>query len=900
MSLHPGLRLGPYELIAPLGAGGMGEVFKARDTRLDRTVAIKVLAPHAVDDPSTRTRFEREARAISSLDHPNICTIYDVGRDGEVEYIVMQYFEGETLAARIARGPLPLDDALRYATEIASALDRAHRAGILHRDLKPGNVMLAKSAGHGTSAHLLDFGLAKILPTGPVHGSGTVAATVTTPLTGSGTILGTLLYMSPEQLEGQPVDARSDIFSFGAVVYEMVTGRRAFDGASQASIIGAILERDPPPMPTLVPLTPPALDRVVRKCLAKDRERRWQTAADLCDELAWITQSSSVTVPHVPVKHNRRGPPKAALAVTAVALAALLGAAWWMTRDDAGTAVTLGTRRLTIGLPNGLYLSRGGIAISPDGASIVFVASDAPESNISLGSRGAWRLYQRRFDSTEVIPIAGTDGARGPFFSPDGTSVGYFTSGAVMKVPLGGGPPSRVASVPPVARGGAWLPDGSIVVTPHQSSGLMRIAAGENVATVLTTPDERSGERAHQWPYLVPGGTHLLYTIRRGTTTEVDSADIGVLDLATGERRVLLKGAAFAQYSPTGHLVFVRGNTLSAAPFDIKSMTVGTAISLRERVAVDPWAGGAHYNVAPDGTLVFYHGTFGSERRLPVWVDANGKSTPLSGMTGGLPGRPRLARDGTRFAYDATSPAGDDEIYVFDVARGTSVAISGSSADDFNPTWTADGSRLVWTALPVGRMPYLVARAADGTGLASEVLQSAEAQFAGSVSPSGVLAFTHAAPGPVADIWIVALDGGDPKATRFVGTPANEYGPEFSPDGHWLAYVSDEGGSRDVYVVPYPGPGAKRKISASGGVAPAWSRDGTRLYFQSGDAMMVADVGGKSFSPPRRLFSGSFVVDSREDAPREYDIGPDGRFLMFVREWTAADPPELRVISGWR
>jgi serine/threonine protein kinase len=901
--LAPGARLGPYEIVSSLGAGGMGEVFKARDTRLDRVVAVKVLAGHAVEDPSIRSRFEREARAVSSLDHPNICTVYDVGRHDGVDYIVMQYFEGETLASRLARGPLPLPEALRYATEIAAALDRAHRAGVLHRDLKPGNVMLATSAGHEPSAKLLDFGLAKVLAPGPAPGPETGALTVTTPLTGSGTIVGTLLYMSPEQLEGQTVDARSDIFSFGAVVYEMVTGKRAFDGGSQASIIGAILERDPPPMATLAPLTPPAVDRIVRKCLAKDRERRWQTAADLRDELAWITQSSGMTGAIQPPGRSPHGVGRLFVLPALLALLALLAtAAWWLSRTEDDRPSAPGTRRLNVVLPTGLYLARGGLAVSPDGSAVIFAASTAPESGMTTSSSrvGTSQLYLRRFDSADVTPVAGTEGGRAPFFSPDGSWIGFFTGGALMKVPTRGGPPVRITGVPPVARGAVWLPDDSIVLTATQSSGLIRIPAGEAEGTPMTVPDGQRGERGHQWPRALPGRTHLLYTIRRGTAAETDSSDVGVIEISTGRRRVLLKGAAFAEYSPTGHLIFVRGDTLSAAPFALDTMTVGAPVSLGERVAVDPWIGGAHYGVAPDGALVFYQGAFGREVRSPVWVDGNGKSTPLEGMTGRVPGRPRLTSDGTRFVYDATSPAGDDEIYVFDLARGTAVAVSGSPEDDFNPVWRGDGKTLIWTALGVGGMPYLVMRAADGTGATLPVVEGLQAQFAGSVSASGVLAFTHASPGPTADIWTVRLDGRERQARQFIGTPANEYGPEFSPDGRWLAYVSDEGGTRDVYVVPYPGPGAKRKISVTGGVAPAWRRDGSQLYFQAGQALMTVQVAGDTFSAPRQLFTGSFVVDSREDAPREYDVSPEGRFLMFVREWISADPPHLQVLSGWR
>ena len=911
-SLTSGTRLGPYEITDAIGAGGMGEVYKARDTRLDRTVAIKILPPHVAADPAFRTRFEREARAISALEHPNICVLHDVGRAGEVEYLVMQYLEGETLASRLSRGPLRLDEAMLYATHIASALDKAHRAGILHRDLKPGNVMLARSGGRDISAKLLDFGLAKLSPVAAVAQGHTQQPTITSPLTGEGSILGTLLYMSPEQLEAREVDSRSDIFSFGAVLYEMVTGAKAFGGASQATIIAAILERDPPPVASSAPLTPPALERVVRKCLAKDPDRRWQSAADLCDELSWIAQSSGVQQQLVPIAGRKRSPVRPLTVAAGVLIAALAGTTAWALLTRSGTESASLTRTLGIPVPDDVRLTPGGIAVSPDGKTIVYAASAAggavshrPSVAISSG-----RLYMRRFDASESTGLPGTERARAPFFSPDGLSIGFFTESALVRLSLLGGPPRTIVSVPPVTRGGVWLPDDTIVFAATQSTGLLRIpVAGANPPgnsgyPPLTSPDMAAGEKAHMWPSLLPGGGDILYTIRRGTASNVDDADIAVVNVATAKSRLVLKGAAYARYAPTGHLLFVRAKTLMAVPFDIEKKEVsGTPFPVVEGVASDAWVGGAHYTVAPDGTLLLMRGSFGQTRSSSVWVDRSGKPVPGTTFGENELGKPRISPDGQRAVFDGTSAEGDAEIYMADLVRGTTVRFSADPQDDFDPIWSADGKKVIWTALPPANLPFLVWRNADGTGATEPVIRNGQVQFAGSVSANGVLAYSHATAGKACDIWTVPLTG-DRKAQPFIQGPAYEYGPEFSPDGKWIAYVSNEGSDADVYVVPYPGPGGKRRVTTGGAVAPAWSRDGKELFYQTAAGLMSVPVSvaeDMRFGEPRLLFSGAYVSNSREDGPREYDVAPgSNRFLMIkVEQLPGARPPSLEVMLNW-
>ncbi|HXG56131.1 MAG TPA: protein kinase, partial [Vicinamibacterales bacterium] len=699
--------------------------------------------------------------------------------------------------------------------------------------------------------------------------------------------------------------ARSDIFSFGALLYEMVTGTRAFDGGSQASIIGAILERDPPPMAARMPLTPPALERVVRKCLAKDPERRWQSGADLGDELAWIAQSSGVVQPSGAVKPRRFGRVSRAAAGAALIIAMLGGAlAWALVRSSPATVVP--PWHLSIAVPEGARVAPGGIAVSPDGKTIVYSASSsqAAEGAGSTAAEGITRLYVRQFDAQESIPLPGTEGARTPFFSVDGLSVGFFTDTALMKVSLLGGRPIRISAAPPVARGAAWLPDDSIVLAPTQSFGLHRLASGAEMGEELTTLDESRGEKGHQWPSVLPGGEYVLYTVRHGTASNEEAADVGVVHVATRTQALVLKDAAYARYSPTGHLLFVRGGNLMAVPFDLATRkTEGTPVPVVHGLSVSGLTAGAHYAVAPDGTLVVMRGSFGEADRVATWVDRSGK--PIAAPEFAATSGPRISPDGTRAVFGGVSAERDSEIYMADLARGTTVRFSADPREDFNATWTPDGRRVIWAALMAGgRAPFLVWRSSDGTGAAEEIMpRTDEAQFMGSVSRDGILAYSQTRGGRICDIWTVPLTGTRTPRPFIHGT-ALEYGPEFSPDGKWIAYVSDEAGARDVYVVPYPGPGAKRRVTVNGGVAPSWSRDGRELFYQTPEGLMSVPVSATAdiqFGAPRLLFGGGFLSESREDAPREYDVAPGAtRFLMTKSERKSGDiPPSLDVIFNW-
>jgi serine/threonine-protein kinase len=706
------------------------------------------------------------------------------------------------------------------------------------------------------------------------------------------------------------VDARSDIFSFGAVLYEMLTGRRAFEGASQASIIAAILEREPPPLTVVAPITPPSLDRVVRKCLAKDPDRRWQSAADLCDELTWIAQapalgqhSSSSSAASMVIAPTRPRASRLVLAaVGAVILLAGGATGWWLARGDDRTAPA--TRHLAITLPGTARLEAGGMAVSPDGESIVFVASDvAPGADPATASRRR-RLYWRELGASASTLIPNTEDARAPFFSHDGQTVGYFTAVALMKVTLRGGTPVRVIGTPPVTRGGMWLPDGSLVMAPTQGNPLVRLPPGATATVPLTTLDEAKGERGHAWPQPLPGAEDVLFTVRHGTATDVESSDIAVVNVSTGRRELVMQGAAFGQYSPTGHLLFVKGGALSAAPFDLESRKVtGPARVLADRVAVDAWTGGAHFGITADGTLLFLAGRFSEPERTLVWVGRDGKTLPGIGMSGPQPSQPRISPDGTKAVFTGLSSEGDNEIMLADLATGTSVRFSEDPGDDFNPIWTPDGLSVIWSTLPHNRSPFLVMRAIDGSGKSEAVLPDLQtAQFTGSVSPSGVLAYTNATPGGPLDIHVVPLKGAKVPQPLLAGS-AREFGPEFSPDGNWIAYVSTESGASEIYVVPYPGPGGKRQITTAGGVSPMWRRDGRELYYQTEAGLMAMDVtpGPQiQFGRARLLVAGTFFIDGTEDGPRAYDATADGkRFLMIQLSPAVAPPPTLEVLSNW-
>ena len=892
MPLSSGARLGPYEIVTLLAAGGMGEVYRARDTRLDRTVAIKVLAPSLAGDPQFRARFDREARTISQLDHPHICALHDVGEQDGVAYLVMQYLEGETLAARLARtsaghahgSGLSFETALTIAIDIVSALDKAHRAGVIHRDLKPGNVMLTP-----TGAKLLDFGIAKS-QTAKVAATGVSMLPTTPPsLTAQGAIVGTLQYMAPEQLEGRDVDARTDVFAFGTVVHEMLTGRKAFEGKSSAGLIAAILEREPAPGSSVQRLAPPALDRLVRTCLDKDPDNRWQSAGDLLRELKWIEESLTS-----PERGSARPATKAGWlrspasgwivaavsAVAAVTMALML----WASKAPASSP-TSPSMRLTVSLPDGARLVTAGfpaLALSPRGTHLVYTAQrDAGP-----------RLFLRQLDTFETRELPGTEGAMSPFFSPDGQWVGFAAQGKLKKVSIAGGQPVVLADSP-VLFGGTWGPDDTIVFAATDV-GLSRVSSSGGPVTPATALDAKAGDGGHLWPEFLPDGKSILFTV--GTTgTSMERAKIVLQPLNGGPRRTLVQGGTNPHYVPSGHIVYSTAGTLMAVPFDLETGTVtGAGVPVLDGVAQSP-IGAAQFSASASGSLVFVPGALRTSNRALVWLDRQGKETPLP-----LPHRaywsPRLSPDGRRIAVGIEGSTHD--VWVSEVGRDTLTRLTFGS-DNYLPVWTHDGKQIAFQSNRNG--PWRIFWApVDRNGSAEQIVGGNDTPIPSSFSSDGqMLAYFKMSPTTSADLWLVSLSG--QRTTRpFLQTPAVEIAPDVSPSGGWIAYQSNESGRDEVYVQRFPDGGRLQQVTTSGGMFPRWSRDGRELFYWTGVALgVVAIESGPEFkySNARELFKTSFAVVA-PTAP--YDVTPDGQRFVFVRDdGLQLGPAQFNFVQGW-
>jgi serine/threonine-protein kinase len=864
----------------------MGEVYKARDTRLDRIVAIKVLPTHLADRSELRERFDREAKTIASLNHPHICTLHDIGHQDGIDYLVMEYLEGETLAQRLQKGALPIQQVLQYAIEISDALDKAHRKGVTHRDLKPGNIMLTK-----TGTKLLDFGLAKLKQeAAPANVPLSDLPTAKDPLTAQGTILGTLQYMAPEQLEGKEVDARTDIFAFGAVVYEMATGKKAFEGKSQASLMAAIMERDPLPMSSLQPMTPPALDRVVRKCLAKEQEKRWQTASDVCDELKWIAEGGSqVALGSTAAGKGIRALGRQGLILSFGAL--FLGAAivslitWNLGPTHSPTPQPVS--RTVITFPPGQQLagleSGPALALSPDGTHLIYVARQGATQ----------QLYLRAMDSLEVTPIPGTEGAVEPFFSPDGQWVGFFASGSLKKVSVSGGAALTlgVASSP---RGGSWGGQGTIAFTPTGVSSIQQVSEMGGAPQPLTRFDK--GDTAHAWPEFLPGGKEVLFAAPPNAIN-FTNAQVAAQSLATGERRILVQGGMTPRYAPAGYLIYAQGGSLMAVPFDPQRLTTtGSAVPVAEGVLESSVSGAAQYSFSRTGSLVYVSGGVQSARSRLVWVNRNGVEQPLA-----APPRaylnPRLSPDGRRLAVAITEQ--ESHLWLFDLATETTTRFTFEGNTNGNPVWTPDGKRIAFNSNRDGAI-NLYWQLADGSGGLERLTTSQYLHTPISWSPDGrLLAFFEVNPITQRDIWVLGM--GDHKPQPFLRTPFDEAVPQFSPDGRWLAYVSNETGRNEIYVQSYPGPGGKWQISTEGGTEPAWNRNGRELFYRSGDKMMAVEIAsqpGFSAGKPRMLFEGQYA--SAPFPTTNYDVSPDAqRFLMIKPSEQEAATTQINIVLNW-
>ncbi|MGA2003913.1 MAG: protein kinase [Terriglobales bacterium] len=876
MALSSGTKLGPYEIQSQLGAGGMGEVYRATDTRLDRIVAIKVLATHLSSSPELKQRMEREARTISSLNHPHICHLYDIGSQDGTDYLVMEFLEGETLAERLRKGALPIPEILKIGIAIAEALAVAHRQGIVHRDLKPGNIMLTQAG-----AKLMDFGLAKPLGvqnSGVVSGSVpsfTAAATMSgpsplTPLTTAGSIIGTIQYMSPEQIEGREADARSDIFALGAVLYEMTAGKRPFSGKSQISLASSILESDPEPISSLKPLTPTAFEHVVTTCLQKNPEDRYQTAHDIKLELQWIASSKSVSAvastPDAPspVRGRER------LGWAAVAAAIVAGAVAGMFLYHPVQPVRA-IRTVINPPPNATFRltddAAGPPVLSPDGSALAFAAT---------GSDGKTALWIRPMNSLEGHALPATDNAIFPFWSPDGRSLGFFSDGKLKTVDVNGDAVQIICDAQ-VGRGGAWGPGGVIVFSPSPSSPLVRVSASGGSPLAITKLDENQ-HTSHRWPYFLPDGKHFLYLAIHHDPSKSANNTLFYASLDGKENRALFRSQSNAIYA-WGFLLFARGDQLMAQRFDPSNGKLGDEPrSVTKGVMNDPATWHMDASATDDGLLVF--GSGGSGDLQLLWLDRNGKQIGIAADKLTNLQMARLSPQGDRIALQLDS--GVNDIWVLDVARGVRTRLTFGPIANINPIWSPDG---VWIAYLSRRGEHfsIYRKRSDGSG-AEEVLVTTDAQVL-QVTPEDwsrdgkSILYSQATPEGRRQIWMLPLEG-DRKPSMVLARGSNG---QLSPDGRWLAYQSGESGGTEVYVMAYGGGQGKWQVSANGGMVPRWSNDGKTLYYidstQTLSAVPVKEAGGAlQFGAAEPLVSRWTIVGQPF-----YDVSPDGKKFLLDR-----------------
>jgi Tol biopolymer transport system component len=841
MSLTPGTRLGPYEIKSPLGAGGMGEVYRVLDPRLGREVAVKVLPRHLSASAEARARFEREARTVSALGHPHICTLHDIGREGDIDFLVMELVEGETLAARIARGPLPLADVLRIGRQVADALDRAHRAGVVHRDLKPGNIMLARSG-----AKLLDFGLARV--EGGAGGPGSTAThlpTEVTPLTTAGSILGTFQYMAPEQLEGRPqLDARMDLWALGCVLHEMATGQRAFHGESQASLISAILRDMPPALSAIQPLTPPALERLVLACLAKDPDDRVQSAHDVGLQLGWIAESGPASGAGAAVVGRAPRRPRERLLWSAAVLVVAAVAAWgWLGRSPASDAA--GMRRFVIPLPSEIVVqSSVDAALAPDGRHLAFTGTD---------TSGADQLFIQSLATGSLRVVPRTEGARMPFWSPDGRSVGFFARGQLMTVGIADRDPIVLAEAA-APRGGSWGSKGTILYSPVAAGPLWAVSASGGSARVISTIDSAHGEQGHRLPQFLPDGEHFLFTAVPPKGTQYET---WIGSLAGAREGPVLRASAVARWSPTGHLVFARGRTLAAVMFDPRSRQV--------RGETEPFAD-IEYAISTLGEPTVSFDASGlatvaeaqPSKVVLEWHDRGGRRLERLPVPPGDYSGVRPSRDGTS-AVIAQSVQGEGvNLLLADLTRGTTTPLTTEVGNDLSPQWVEDGRRVLFVTNRDGHY-QIVTRSVRGVPDERPVFRSpAYVKFAPSLSADGRwLVFMQDNPVTGTDVMRVDLTR-DSVAVPFAATPASEQVPTLHPSGRVLAYVSDESGRPELYFASFPEGTWRRRVSALGSAGGEWVRDGREFIYQGSDG----SAWSVSFDPerpeaesgPRRLF----------------------------------------------
>jgi serine/threonine protein kinase len=877
MALSSGTMVGPYEIESALGAGGQGEVYRARDTRLDRTVAIKILPSHLSSNPEAEQRFDREARTISSLSHPNICHLYDVGSQDGASYLVMEYLEGETLADRLRKGPLPLEQVLKYGIEMCEGLEKAHRSGVIHRDLKPGNIMLMKSG-----AKLLDFGLAKpILPSSPPSSGLTqTLATPQHPLTTEGMVVGTFQYMSPEQVEGKEADARSDIFALGAVLYEMVTGRRAFEGKTTASTIAAILATDPPPISTVKPLSPSALEATVKSCLAKDPDERLQTAHDVKLQLKWIQEnaSSSRLAPTLPTARR----PWDRVGWLVAGLLSLLviggGAVWWLGAQQSSRAMYFNSP---------VTLPANDVALSPDGRTLAIVAYWDQTSK--------YVLWTHRVGGRGATAVPGTEDASHPFWSPDSRSIAFFAQGKLKKVDLSSGGSPQVLCDAPHGRGGTWNREGIILFAPDFFTGLNRLSSAGGKPVEVTKPDPARFESSHRWPLFLPDGRHFLY-LAANFSGQFDKNEIFLGSLDSDEKRPIVSASSNVAYADPGYLLYMRDNALVAQKFDARGYALsGEARTISDEVQYFPQTDLALFGVAGKAILIAQTGKGGDKSQL-TWFNRNGEPVGTIGTPGAF-ANPRISPDGRRVAFEQTDSDGRHvDIWIHELANNATARLTFGPGLIEVPVWSPDGKQIVYGS---SQKLYfsLYQKNADGSGSGQEIADlGGQQQGVWDWSRDGKYVLAR----KDTELWFVSLP--DRQTKPFLQPKWIVRNGQFSPDGKWVAYSSNETGSWEVYVSPFPGANSKWQVSRGGG-EPRWRRDGKELFYLSAEGKMMAVpvTMGTSFEagPPAALFQTHMRQPISAQDVFSYDVTTDGqRFLVNTKVDTSNSAP-LTVILNW-
>ncbi len=877
MALTTGTKLGPYEIVGTVGAGGMGEVYRARDTRLDRSVAVKVLAGHLSSSPELKQRMEREARTISSLNHPHICRLYDIGSQNGVDFLVMEFLEGETLAEKLRKGPLALPEIYKIGIAVAEALAAAHKSGIVHRDLKPGNIMLTESG-----AKLMDFGLAKPLAmqassarSGSAPPSFTAAATMSgpsplTPLTTAGSVIGTIQYMSPEQIEGKEADARSDIFALGAVLYEMVTGKRPFSGKSQISLASAILESDPEPVSKLKPQTPAAFNHVVKTCLQKNPDDRYLAAHDIKLELQWIEadKSSPTAAPVTPASSRSR---ERLFWAAALVAAIFLGAAGIFLYHPSQTASSI---RAAINPPANATLDlvgdfAGPPVLSPDGSSIAFVATGSDAKNM---------IWVRPLNAPEAHMLAGTDGATFPFWSPDSRSLGFFAGAKLKTVDLNGGSPLVVCDAV-FGRGGTWGPDGTILFAPEALSPIVRVSASGGTPSPVTKFDAGQPP-SHRWPFFLPDGKHFLYLFVAARDPASDAVYYASVD--GRENRKLVTSQSNAIYA-AGFLLFMRGGQLMAQSLDPATGTLrGEIQNLASGVMEDASTWHVDTSASNSGLLVFSNGGTGDQQL--VWADRNGKEIGTVAKKVANLASAKLSPQADRIALEIDNGAGNHDIWVYDVARAVQTRLTFGPVENDDPVWSPDGKSIFYTSVDSNVHTKLYRKPSDGSGAAELLISDDQVANSSDVSPDGkYLLYSRGPSANYWEIWALPLEGEHKPWLVVPRSTANSFAADghLSPDGHWLAYTSGESGVPEVYVVAFRGGQGKWQVSTNGGFQSQWGRDGKELYYFNQATRSVFSVpvkevgGGLQFGAAQQLAS-----NSTSNQLGFYDVTPDGKRIL--------------------